>query len=96
VGSGHAVHDVVPQEFVLLFWLQSPLQLWLPVGHWLLHARPASMHAPWQSCLPEGHVPPHEPLVHVAWPPVGTAHGVHEDPQLPTSVLLRHLSLQRW
>jgi hypothetical protein len=35
-----------------------------------------------------GQLPPHDVPSQVAVPPVGTAHGVHDVPQVATSVLL--------
>jgi hypothetical protein len=94
-GMGHAVHDE-PHELTLLFKLQRPPQLWLPVSHMLAQAMLLSMHALMHSFLPVGHDPEHAPFVHVGEPPVGVAQGVQDVPQDPTSVLLRHLPLQRW
>lgn len=45
-----------------------------------------SMQAPWQSCFPLGHAPPHERPSHVAIPSAGTSQGVQEVPQVLVSV----------
>lgn len=88
-GSGHAVHRV-PQEFVLVSWAHTPLQLCEPVGQ-LPQAAVASTQAPLQSfCVPV-QAPPQAPAVQVGEPLVIAGQGVQDVPQLPGSLLLRHL-----
>jgi hypothetical protein len=58
------------------------------------------MQAPLHTYWPVGHVGVHDRPSHVAEPPVGMAHGVHDVvPQLATRVLATHgpvFAGQRW
>jgi hypothetical protein len=88
-GAGHGAHKV-PQEFGLVLEAQTSLQMCDPAGQSPPQAIAESMQAPLQSFCPAGQVPPHPPAEHVAAPPVMAGQGVHEIPQLPGSVSLRH------
>jgi hypothetical protein len=48
--GGEQGEQAVPHEFTFLSSEQMPPQLWVPVGHWPLHAWPAGMHLPRHSC----------------------------------------------
>ena len=85
VGTGQAVHDV-PQAFTSVRKGQRFPQTCWPVGHPPAQGALASMHAPWQSCWAFEHMPPHDFPSHVAMPSVGAWHGVHEAPQVWTSL----------
>jgi len=85
VGTGQAVHDV-PQALTSVTKGQRFPQTCWPVGHPPAQGALASMHAPWQSCLPFEHMPPHDFPSHVATPSVGASHGVQEAPQVWASL----------
>jgi len=85
VGTGQAVHDV-PQALTSVRKGQRFPQTCWPVGHPPAQGALASMHAPWQSCLPFEHMPPHDFPSHVATPSVGASHGVQEAPQVWASL----------
>ena len=59
VGTGHAVHEVVPHELGLVFATHSPLQLCVPVAHPPEQDCALSMQTPLHSVLPVGQAPPH-------------------------------------
>ncbi len=79
------MHDV-PQPFTSVRKGQRSPQTCRPVGHPPAQGALASMHAPWQSCRPFEHMPPHDFPSHVAMPSVGASHGVQEAPQVWTSL----------
>lgn len=88
-GVGHGTHWV-PQEIGLVSGEQTPLQLWVPVGHVSLQAAVASMQLPLHSFWFAGQVPPQTPATQVAVPPLIAGHEVHEVPQLAGSVDFKH------
>jgi hypothetical protein len=96
VGTGQLAHAVRPQEFTLVFESHTPPQSWLPVSHTPEHEAVVAMQEPAHSFWLAGQAPPQVPPVQVAVPPMGTAHAVHDEPHVATSVLLTHLPLQRW
>ena len=55
----------------------------------------SSTHAPPHTVAPLGHDAPQAPPTHVALPPVGTAHAVHDDPHDVTAVSDTQLVPQR-
>jgi hypothetical protein len=96
VGAAHAAHDV-PQELVLVFDAQMPLQSCVPVPHTPAHDALPSMHVPAHSLVPAGQAGMHAVPSQVTLPPVGLMQAVHETvPQLPVSMLLTHLAPHRW
>jgi hypothetical protein len=95
VGRGHATHDVVPQLLGLPLDTHAPLQLWVPAGHVPSQVAVSRMHTPRHSFLPIGHVPLQTPLVQEAVPPMGTAQGSQDMPQLATLTSLTHLPPHR-
>ena len=113
VGTGHAVHDVVPQLATEALLTQVPLHGCMPTGQahapfwhvvppaqavaqppqWLLSACSLTQVVP-HSVSPAVHVDPHAVPLHVAVPPVGTGHAVHDVvPQLMTDVFGEHVPL---
>jgi hypothetical protein len=57
----------------------------------------SSTHPPLQGLSPVGQLVPHDVPLHVALPPVGTGHAVHElVPQLLIELLLTHVPLHAW
>lgn len=90
VGNAHGVHEL-PHVLGELFETQNPLQSWVdgPQG-WPQAALP-STHAPWQTFLPSGHFVPQAVPSQVASPPVGTGHGMQDDPHVATSLFDTHL-----
>jgi hypothetical protein len=105
-----AVHDVAPLHSVyppLQPETQTPLPLQLAVafGSVVVHAVPqppqlllsvcSLTHAPLHRLSLVGQLVPHDVPLHVALPPVGAGHAVHEVvPQLLGDVLLEHVPLQ--
>jgi hypothetical protein len=80
VGTGQVVQEV-PQALTSMTDGQRSPQTW-PAGHPPAQAMLASMHAPWQSCWPFRHMPPHDFPSQVATPFVGASQGVQEEPQV--------------
>jgi hypothetical protein len=94
VGFGHAVHDVVPHEFTLVFIAQKPLQSCVPAAH-VPQTSAAPMHTPLQSFISAGQAGTHAVPSQVAVPPIGMGQAAHDEvPQLPTSLSLTHLAPQ--
>jgi hypothetical protein len=93
-GVGHGVQDVEPHDVTLLFNWQIPEQSCAPVEQTPMQDCVLGMHVPAHGLEPLGHAPPHEVPSHVAVPPAGTAHAVHDAPQLDTLVFDRHAPLQ--
>ena len=87
LGGMHAVHEVVPQLLVLLSDWQVPVQSCEPDGQTPMHEALLAMQAPAHSFIPDGQVPPHVVPSHVAVPPVGTGHALHDVPQPAVLVL---------
>lgn len=95
VGVEHPVHDI-PQELVLVFEAQMPLQSCVPAPHTPAHDALPSMHVPAHSLVPAGQAGMHAVPSQVTLPPVGLMQAVHDVvPQLPVSVLLTHLAPHR-
>jgi hypothetical protein len=94
--AAHGVHAIAPQELVLVFGWQVPLQSWLPVGHIPTHEAVEAMHMPKHSFCPVGQVPLHDVPSQVGVPPVGTGHAMQDVPQVATSVLLAQVDPQAW
>lgn len=84
-----AGHAHAPFEHVL-----PPLQTLPHVPQFALSVRPFTQLTPHLSAPAPGHTPPQVLLMHVAVPPTGAVHGVHNRPQLLTEVLLAQTPLQ--
>lgn len=85
-----------PHELTLVFERQRPLQSCVPTGHTPMQDCPSGMQAFAHTFLPSGHFGPQVVPLHVASPPVGAAHAVHEVPQLAGEVFEAHMPLQAW
>jgi hypothetical protein len=90
-GAGHAVHET-PQLWISAFERQTPLHSCSPAAQNPRHACTPGMQAPAHNFIPAGQLAPHWTPSHVAVPPIGTAHGVQDTPQLATSLF----ETQRW
>ena len=81
--------------------LHAPLTHDWPAAHGLPHAPQWLVfvarltHAPTQRLVPLGHDDPHAPATHVAEPPVGAGHAVHDEPHDVTEVSETQLLPQR-
>jgi hypothetical protein len=84
-GTAHAVHEL-PQVATLLFDTHAPLHKCWPDAQIGTHALPIGMKPGLQA------IPQVVPL-HVAVPLAGTAHAVHEPPQVATSLFDTHAPL---
>jgi hypothetical protein len=94
-GGEHGEHDV-PHELVLVSLTQLLLQSCVPVGQVPLQAMLIGMQLPRQSFCPDGQLAPHEVPSHVAVPPTGGGHALHDVPQVLGSLLLTQLPPQTW
>jgi hypothetical protein len=74
---------------------QLLLQLSLPGGHWPSQGLSAPMQAPRQSLVPLGQAVPQLVPSHVAEPPKGLGHAVHETPHVATCLSSTQASPQR-
>jgi hypothetical protein len=84
-------------ELGLILPTQSPPQSCVPLGQTPMHAWALAMQSFAQIFCPLGQVAPQVPFVHVALPPLGAAHGEHEEPQDAIEVLSpQTLPPQRW
>jgi hypothetical protein len=96
-GAVHAVHEVVPHDAVLLFWLQTPPQSWLPAGQVPAQDMALSMQAPAHSFLPAGQVPLQVPFARqVGVPPFTAGQAMQDEPHVATSALLAQVVPHRW
>jgi hypothetical protein len=98
VGGVQALQPA-PQKLVLVSDWQTPLQLWVPVGHAPLQAIALPMHAPLHSLEPLGQAGTHARPSHVTVPPpVGAWQAVQDvlslGPHVATALLLTHLPAQ--
>jgi hypothetical protein len=95
VGRGQVV-QLAPQELVLLFAAQMPLQLWVPDGQTPEQAAAASIQEPVQTFIVVGHAGWHAVPSQVTLPPVGAAQAVQDTgPQLPVLLSLTQVLPQR-
>ena len=76
-GTSQGAHEV-PHELTSESERHKPLHACVPGPHPPTQGDAASMQAPLQSFLPEGHAPPQAWPSHVGVPPSGAWHGVHE------------------
>src|SRR5437868_3815111 len=88
-GAGQGAHEP-PHELTELSSAHSPLQSWVPAGHWPMHDCPIGRHEPTHSLRSAGQVPLHEVPSQVAVPPTGALHGVQDWPHDIALVLLAH------
>jgi hypothetical protein len=95
-GVWQAVHALGPHELLLLFEAHRPLQLCVPPAQMMLHSVLSSMHVPEHSFWPGGHRPPQVVPSHVASPPVGATHGVHDVPHVVGNLSSAQTLPQRW
>jgi hypothetical protein len=97
VGAVQAVHEA-PHELTLVFERHRPLQACVPAGQSTpLQAWVLATQAPAQRRVFAGQAAPQLVPSHVAVPPVGAVHAVHEEaPQVAGEVLLTHAAPQRW
>ncbi len=84
-GTAHGVHEL-PQVATLLFDTHAPLHKCWPDAQTGTHALPIGM-------KPGLQVKPQAVPLHVATPFAGTGHGVHEPPQVATSLFDTHAPL---
>ena len=70
--------------------MQRPLHSCCMAGHVPVHAARASMQLPRQSCRPDGQTPAHDLPSQVVVPSRGAWHGVHDAPQVRTSLSETH------
>lgn len=90
-GFEHDVHAVVPHESTLVFDAQTPLQSWVPLGHWPEQAADVATHAPAHGFIPEGQAGTQAVPLHDTVPPMGAWQAVQDElPQLSTALLLTH------
>lgn len=87
VGTGHGAHKVA-QAFTLEFDGHWPAHMCVPVGQVVAQAVPVSMQVPLHRVLALGQDAPHFVPSQVAVPSGTGSHGVHDDPQVRTSLLL--------
>ena len=74
---------------------QLPVHSCLPEGQVWSHGWDAPTQAPPQTCIPVGQALPHLEPSQVALPPIGAEHGVHEVPQVASSLSLAQASPHR-
>ena len=89
VGTGHAVHELVPQLLTLVFETHVPEHRCCPAGHIATHIMPLGM-------KPALHVIPQLVPSHVAVPFVGTGHAVHEVVPQPITLVLSTHAAPHW
>jgi hypothetical protein len=95
-GTGHGLHDWVPQPFTLVSSRQTPEQLCVPPGHCPEHAIPSGRHVPTHGRWPCGHIGVHWPPTQSTVPPVGAVHGLHDCPQVEAEVSLAQSAPHGW
>jgi hypothetical protein len=88
-GAWHCL-QAGPHALTSLSATQLPPQSCFPDGQLPRQAWPSEMQLPAHSLVPPGHFAPQLPKMQTASPPLGTAHGVQDVPQLFTSPSLRH------
>jgi hypothetical protein len=90
-----ALHDP-PHELTLVLSEHRPPQAWVPPGHVALHGLVAGMQASPQTCWFAGHAAPQDIPSHVALPPSGAAHGVHDEPHVAGLEFDTHAPAHTW
>jgi hypothetical protein len=90
-GAVQGVHDE-PHAKVLVRWMQTPLQSWLPMGHSASHGEALAMHAPAHNFLPEGQLVVHSLFSQPASPPLGAGHASQRPPHVSGASSTTHSS----
>jgi hypothetical protein len=93
-GAGQGEQEL-PQALTSLLGRQLSLQACWPAGQTPSQAWLRAMHRPRHNFVPPGQRPPHIPFSQVASPPMGTAQGEQDVPQVLLSVSLTQASPQR-